>query len=887
MVQNLFGDADFFKRDTTIFESFPSHLSHLKNPCHLCGLYKQGCKRPAGVWQQEDVTEVDIMIIGESPGQQEDEVYGIPFVGHSGQLARRILKELNFNMGRVYITNAVKCRPPQDDLKEKVSIGYCRTAYLEDEILIMQPKIILCFGTVALSSVMGKDYPITKHRGVFLSTIIKEKKFKVIGTYHPAFVSRSPGFLEVFKDDCLISKKEAEKISVNIVEKPNKVPMTLIFSDQEVSELENEFQKTTSVVLDLETYPLDPYDKEARILTCSVTFDNEKTCVVPFQHTQNTIPYSLQAKIVTIFQKYLSDNKITIINHNAPFDLLWLELHLLGGVRLTNYRDTMLEHFLAIDEMIGSQGLKVLATKYTEFGGYENSLDEFFEKNSIKGDDSSRDYSKVPLRMLMEYNGMDTHVTKIIEKITWKALQNESMVDLYKTIVLPAVRFVVDMKRTGFKVDFSLLEKLDKEYTETLELLEKKLQSTPDIISACEVWMKKKREKNFEKTGKWKDFPITEFNVASVDAMRILLFHVLGCPILKKTEKEQPSTDAEVLDQLQRIYNYPVINTIQEIRKVSKLQSMYSKEKVMSWHKSQDMLVHTNFYLTKTVTGRLSSGDPVNFQNFPRTGSVKKLIVSRFQETVNGMVIKGKICKGDFSQIELRILAQYSQDFNMLKAFHDELDIHIEATLGILDMTLEQYNALDKVEAKNLRQIGKTYNFALVYGQGDDSTAQQLSSVLKRPVDVSEAAQKKQKYMERFAGVSAWIKKTEIEAEKQGFVTTMFGRKRRLPALKMKEAYDKFREALRQAVNSRVQGTASDLLLLAGIKMNNKLREKCMKSLVIGSVHDELVVDVHPAETQVIPVMLKSVMLDSPSFITVPLEVEVKIGDNWMDAENV
>jgi DNA polymerase I-like protein with 3'-5' exonuclease and polymerase domains len=568
-----------------------------------------------------------------------------------------------------------------------------------------------------------------------------------------------------------------------------------------------------------------------------------------------------------------------------------------------NYRDTLLEHYLAIDENNGASGLKMLATKYTDFGGYEAPLEEFFTKNAIKGDEESRDYSKVPLSLLLEYNAKDTFVTKLISIVTWNALIAEGMEILYKTIVLPSIRLVIDMKRVGFKVDHDLLEKLDTEYRDQLLKLETELQSNEAVRRACFLWHEKKVQACIVKSKKRKDvdlhalfsskIELPKFNVRSPEAMKILLYEILSCPISKMTDTGQPSTDGAVLDEILRVRGFPVIQTIKEIRAISKMQSMYSKDAVLGWH-SPDGLVHTNFFLHSTVTGRMSSGKPVNFQNFPRTGSAKKLIVSRFVQSIElpntnqPMSIHGQILKGDYSQIELRILAQYSQDQNMLKAFYDELDIHIEATLGILDMSLDEYLALDKKKAKELRQIGKTYNFALVYGQGDETTAQTLSNVLQRPVEISEAAEKKEKYMKRFSGVAAWIKRTEYEATKNGYVTTMFGRKRRLPILKTVDAdFAKQKEALRQAVNMRVQGTAADLLTRAACKLADKMRELKMQSLVIGTVHDEIVVDVHPAETTNIVPLVKQIMLDSPSIITVPLDVEVKMGKNWMDAENV
>ncbi len=384
------------------------------------------------------------------------------------------------------------------------------------------------------------------------------------------------------------------------------------------------------------------------------------------------------------------------------------------------------------------------------------------------------------------------------------------------------VKILFDMECHGVKIDSEKLSMLEKEFLNKTDELLRKI-----YILAGE-----------------------EFNVSSPKQLGEILFVKLGLPVIKKT-KTGYSTNAEVLEELSGTHE--IIEYIKEYRTLTKLISTYIegfKEKMDS-----ECIIHTTFNQTLTQTGRLSSTEP-NLQNIPvRTEEGRKL---------RSVVI----CKNDFfvtadySQIELRVLADICDDENLINAFKNDVDIHTLTAENIFDT---------QMVTPNMRRAAKAINFGLIYGKGAFSLAKDLKITRKEATNYIE------RYFGKYPKVRDYMKNVVLDAEKEGYTKTSYGRRRYFPELKAKGPLKAAGE--RAALNSPIQGTAADIIKLAMINVFNMIKEKNLKSKLVLQIHDELVIDCIKEEKEIIEVLLKEEM-EKAAKLKVPLTVSLGEGKN-------
>ncbi|MGM9551782.1 MAG: DNA polymerase I [Clostridia bacterium] len=350
-----------------------------------------------------------------------------------------------------------------------------------------------------------------------------------------------------------------------------------------------------------------------------------------------------------------------------------------------------------------------------------------------------------------------------------------------------------------------------------------------------------------------------EFNINSTKQLGIVLFEEMGLPVVKKT-KTGYSTDSEVLDKLTG--KHEIIDFISEYRLLMKLKSTYA-DGLLGVIK-EDGRIHSTLNQTVTVTGRISSTEP-NLQNIPtRTPlgrEIRKMFVAK-----EGYSLVG----ADYSQIELRVLSHISKDENMVRAFRENIDIHT--------MTASQvFNVPEFLVTDEMRSEAKTVNFGIIYGQGDFGLAKELK------ISIKAAKAYIQSYFEKYSGVREYMDKTVEKAKEEGFVTTIFGRRRYIEELNAKNKnLVAFGE--RCAMNTPIQGSAADIIKIAMIRVYNALKEKCPKSHLVMQVHDELIVEAHNDEKDLVAQILKTEMENATELI-VPLIAQVKCGKSWYDTK--
>ena len=413
---------------------------------------------------------------------------------------------------------------------------------------------------------------------------------------------------------------------------------------------------------------------------------------------------------------------------------------------------------------------------------------------------------------------------------------NENIIDngeekLLQEIELPLSEVLASMEIDGFKVDFSGIY----EYGNVLEA------KLSDLIATI-----------YSYSGE-------EFNLNSPKQLGVVLFEKLGLPVKKKT-KTGYSTNAEVLENLYD--EHPIIPAILEYRTIQKLKSTYCDGllKVVG----VDGRIHSTFQQTETRTGRLSSTEP-NLQNIPVRQELGREL-RKFFISDNGNVL----IDADYSQIELRVLADLADDENMIEAFNNDDDIHSITASQVFNMPLSMVTPL-------MRSRAKAVNFGIVYGIGAFS----LSKDIK--VSVYEAKKYIENYLNHYAGVSRYMENVVVDAKNNGYVTTLFNRRRYLPELASSNAIQRsFGE--RVARNMPIQGTAADIIKIAMVKVFNRLRSEKMKSRLIMQVHDELIIEAPENECEKAMLILKEEMENAVK-MKVRLSVDAHIGKTWYDAK--
>ena len=418
-----------------------------------------------------------------------------------------------------------------------------------------------------------------------------------------------------------------------------------------------------------------------------------------------------------------------------------------------------------------------------------------------------------------------------LKPVLWEKLKEQALDRLYTEIEFPLCRVLGEMERTGVTVDRAALETFG-------EMLTNRIEDAQNTVFA---------------------YAGEEFNINSTKKLGEILFEKLGLPPVKKT-KTGYSTNADVLEKLRP--KHPIIDAILEYRMLTKLKSTYADGllKVIA----ADGRIHTTFQNMVTATGRLSSTEP-NLQNIP----VRRELGSEIRK----MFVAGEGCvlvDADYSQIELRVLAHIADDKNMQAAFLSGEDIHAVTASQVFHVPL------DKVTPE-MRRNAKAVNFGIVYGISAWSLSQDIG------VFPEEAKAYMDAYLENYAGVRAYMKNIVEQAREQGYVTTLYGRRRYLPELKSSN-YNLRSFGERVALNTPIQGTAADIIKLAMIRVEAALREENLHARLILQVHDELIVECPAEEADQAAAILEREM-QQVAQLKVPLLVEAKQGASWYEAK--
>lgn len=828
---------------------------------------------------------------------------GAQFQGKSCDELRTNMKEIGIDLDDVYWTSVIKCPLPDDFYKPTIKESRTCSDTLFAEIQIIDPDIIVPMGNLALKYTLNRS-DLTKVRGNAQEVEIEGRKRIVLPIIHPRQALKKPIYKSKIKQDLQTLKLMIDEGLHEVTE----VKYTSLETvDEALSEIDRLNREAEWLSFDLETTGLSPFESTSKIVCISLTDAPRRGCVIPLYHKETPFTTAELGTVVKALRKLLENPDIKKVAHNGKFDIKWLHTWL--DINVANFCfDTMLAHYICISEEQGTQGLKSLAWEFTDMGGYDNALDEYKQNlpEAIRNN-----YDNIPWHILSTYAVADVDCCIRLKDIFYpKIWANKKWKVLMTDFLMPGSYALRQLEEDGMVISTNVIERFNETYSAEIERIQNKLESYPEVVEIEReraekykerqaIGLIKKADRTEEEQKKfeaYKKFSDPKFSWSSPAQLKELLFDKLGLTTTVRTDKGALSTGEDALIEMSEQHELPLL--MLELRKVTTLNNMFIK-KLPDMRDSKGK-IHPVYNLTGTVTGRLASENP-NFQQMPRKAEVPSLF--QYQNEPKSMFISqfgknGLVCNLDYSQLELRVAGIISNDSVLTEVYKSGIDLHIATASKTFGVPIEEVT-------KDLRTKAKGVGFGIIYGKSGVTFGRELylAELFKEAGDpkgdgksLPEKTRKKiekkatelgfkivEDYLNAYPELSNWLDNTKKFAIENGYVETMFGRRRRLPDLYSSVPTLK-ENALRQAINAPIQGTGSDMTLRSIIEIQNYIFSNGLRSRMAGTVHDSIVFDVYIPEFNTLIPMAKHIMehVHEPYIKTeVPLLSEIEAGDSY------
>ena len=592
----------------------------------------------------------------------------------------------------------------------------------------------------------------------------------------------------------------------------------LIQGEAAIKSLIGFLARQSSFCFDTETTSLSVV--EAELVGMSFAYRKAEAFYVPFPENKEECQ-----KQVDLFKEIFANEAIQKVAQNIKYDMSVLanyNIEIKGDIY-----DTMLAHYLIEPEK--RHNMDAMSMSYLNYEPM--SIESLIGKKGIK-QGNMRDADVMAVK---EYAAEDADITLQLKPILdQKLLSNPKAITLLQEVEMPLSRVLSSIEREGVNLDIPFLKEMSK---------------------VLEVDSKAVQQKIYEAAGQ-------EFNIASPKQLGEILFEKLKLdPKAKKTKTGQYMTGEEILSKMES--EHAIASLILDFRELQKLKSTYV-DALPELISSKTGRIHTSFMQAVTATGRLSSKDP-NLQNIPirtvRGREIRKAFIPRNEEY--------QILSADYSQIELRIMAAFSQDDSMLEAFNNGLDVHKATAAKVFHVPLEEVNS-------DMRRKAKTVNFGIIYGVSAFGLAGQLA------ISRTEAKEIIDQYFVEFPKVKTYMDTCVHTAQELGYVETVLGRRRYLRDI-MSANMNERGFAERNAINAPIQGSAADMIKVAMIQIQHFLEKENLKSKMILTVHDELVFDAHIPEINYLRDKINDIMCHALD-LGVVMETGIGVGANWLEA---
>ncbi|MGQ9617878.1 MAG: DNA polymerase I [Candidatus Aminicenantia bacterium] len=591
-----------------------------------------------------------------------------------------------------------------------------------------------------------------------------------------------------------------------------------ILEEDELLRLVSEIKNKKRVSVDVETNTKSHVGAE--IVGVSFSVEHNRAYYLPLKHVYSGAPEQIEKeKALKIIKDILEDDSIGKVGHNIKFDYIVFKEN---GIKIKNIVDDSMILSYLLDPNRRSHSLDELAMDYLSYK--TTSFKELTEQEG-KGTLDLIDINKVA-----SYSCEDADVALILADKLREKIREEGLEKVYREIEIPLIEVLADMEIWGVKIDTEYISEFSRFLEKELSELAIKIYKTAGL----------------------------EFNINSPKQVAEILFEKLNLPAIKRTTKGKDfSTDIEVLKELSSVH--PVIPLILDFRILSKLKSTYC-DSIYSLINPKTGRIHTSYNQAGTATGRLSSSEP-NLQNIP----IKTPIGKRFRRAF--ISEKGfSFLSADYSQIDLRVLAHFSEDQVLVSAFRNGEDIHERTASEVFGNELI-------FSPEERRRRAKIINFSIIYGTSAHSLSKELG------VSYQQAQEFINRYFQRHRGVKNFIENLIKEAEANLYVKTLFGRRRYVPELRSSSKGVR-NSGKRIAINSVIQGSAADLMKKAMIDVWKLIQEKGLRSRLVLQIHDEMILECHDEELEFLKGEVKRIF-ENVYHLKVPLTTNLSVGKNW------
>lgn len=853
----------------------------------LADLYNSTCTRCALSQRAHSIcvpgrgaeSGVRILIVGEAPGANEDQE-GLPFVGPSGRLLEMLLSEAKVDKRNVRFENIVRCIPLKkkeiNDVRppEQEEISAC-LPYLQAVIrqLVAEGSrpVIVAAGNTALQALTGFAF-ITRNRGRFLplKAGMEDLELTVMGIIHPAAVLRgNSSYRQLIVNDLALAwqhldgqgekKYWADYIWVD----------SLDFYRRWAQQTIERFQRGELrwIAFDTETTGFSPYDSKQRLVCFSFSTDPGTALVVPLSHKDSpwrNDPLAIK-EIYEITARLLSI--VPVCGWNLSFDFKWVWLK--AGIALS----VLYDGFLGSRWLYGSKrlahDLNTLASQQLSFHGHGDEVKA--EMAAIK-QQSERHYGNLSKAALLRYAGGDADSALQLCEQDYQRMQDivlgdgQTMLDKFNFMQMRALPRLTKMEMNGVKVLREINEYLKTEYVKTMKPLEDRVRLSSWGQQAARILTQRRAEMGIQTD--------EVANLKSVDYVRCLLFDAMGFTTEdthvkgKALPKTGPPTGKEAIANLidlcgrdERLFEQrDVMQALMEWKLLKHNYNNFINN--AENYLFEDGIFHTQYNTAGTETGRVSTYQP-SLHGIPKSSMVRWQFVSRWQNK------GGLIVSADASQMELRVLAFLSGDENLAASFRSGIDLHKVNASKMFRVAVEQVTYA-------LRQKAKIGGFATVYGATPGTIAAQSKSTVREAEEVIDswyrAYPKTREYQD-----NEWL-----SAKKYGHTYTPFGRIRWIENIQGAKPGS---HAWRQTINTKIQSTASDLVLVAIMETLDEIERRQMQSKLFGFIHDAAITDVYPGELwdilKIKKRFMESFLMESFPWITVPLVASFDICPGW------
>jgi DNA polymerase-1 len=800
--------------------------------------------------------------------------------GLGGHVLNVSLQKLGYDISNMYITNAVKCHT---DKPKATNIKACRE-YLIKEIEAIKPKVIVTLGATALESVL-KLKGVSKLRGQYIWS--EEFQCFVVPTFHPNSFGYNPEQQPLFVEDLKLALSKAYGTGEEKAKNKNYFVVKTI----------EEFRSTKKFLLskellavDTETFLSDPIEGE--ILCVPISWAEGYSVLIPLcgQHMVPIWTPEEEKEIRAGLEEILYTVKLVF--HNGKYDVQFLICAGFDMEKLFNswVGDTMLlDHLL--DEN-SKHGLDDLALKFTDLGAYYVKLDELKnvllkEMNKgrtkkIKKDDFT--YDMFPTEVLWEYANYDSDATLRSNRALTDILEKYPKLKIvYEYSTMPLAKLLTKMELRGLNIDRERLDTNIAKLETKLKEVEDSLYSNEYVIKAEEFFAKRgeaelKEHYDSLKTKRldWDEYRAKhfdrsdyKFNFSSTKQLQVLLFDVLNLEPIENKKTGNPTTDRNALE----IYaeKHPFCSQFNEYRNLQQFLSTFligARDRL-----GKDGRLRTSFLQHGTVTGRLSSRNP-NFQNIPKhkKGDVDPTLVRECYIASEDHYL----VEADFSQLEFRLFADVSKDPLLISDIANGLDIHRKVASIV-------YKCTEAEVEKEQRSKTKNTVFGLLYGEGIWGLSKRLKMTEEEAQTISDT------FFGMYPDAFKCIENYRDFAKKNGYTENLFGRRRRFPILLggyREEIKREWNEALRQAFNFVIQGTAGDLTAFAMLRLDKAVKERGIEAHMLIQIHDAIVFEVRKDHLNRLCSLIKEEMPKQVAGIVCPLGCEIEYGERWSELKH-